>query len=100
MVNGRLREENGRINNEELTKADFLVSLQSLCDAIKKQTDMEEDVFVPLLGAGNANAGDSSEIMKALKDILFYNISELRQHITVFIDPKYKNEAQIIELQR
>ena len=86
---------------------DFKLSFTTRCSArcstclnpqIKEHYDMEEDVFVPLLGAGNA--GDSSEIMKALKDILFYNISELRQHITVFIDPKYKSEAQIIELQR
>ena len=100
LVNGRLREDNGRMNNEEPTKADYLVSLQSLCDAIKEQTDMEEDVYVPLLGAGNTNVGDSSEIMKVLKDILLFNKSNLSRHITVFIDPKYKNEAQIIELQR
>ena len=99
LANGRPIEENGKMNNDGATRQDHLMSLQSLCDAIIMQTDTEEEVYIPLLGAGNTNVGKGSDILRILSDVLMFNRANLKQHITVFIDPKNKSENQIVDLQ-
>lgn len=98
IVNGTLRVDDGRVNNEQPTKKEFLITLQGLCDAIPAQTDMEEPVFMPLLGAGNTKFGNTTDVMHIISDILEFNQSDLLQHISVFIDPRFKNETHISDL--
>ena len=99
IANGTLTREDGRINNKPPTREDYLLTLQNLCDTISTQTENEEQVYIPLLGAGNARFGKNIDAMKIISDILIFNKSQLLQHISVFIDPRFKNEVHISALK-
>ncbi len=75
-----------------------MITLQSLCEAISRQTDNEEQVYIPLLGAGNSKFGKNTDVMNIMSDILIINKSKLLQHISVFIDPRFKSETHISDL--
>ena len=80
------------------TEFEYLGALQSLCEAIPLEADIEEKIYIPLIGAGNADVRKTSDIMRIIYELLIFNKSLLRQHIYVFVNPKYKRETNIFEL--
>lgn len=94
-----LKDKNGKKIVSELSKEQYIVGIQSLIEAIPDVLELEEKVYMPLIGAGNANVGKSPDIMDIMESMLRFNKGILRQEIHVVLNEKYKDETPLYLLK-
>lgn len=93
-----LIDKNGVKSIDLPSKDQYLLSIQSLFDAMKTLEEGEK-IYIPLIGAGNGNAGTNVEIMYILAAMLRFNKDKLKQEVHVVVDEKLRNEVPIHQLQ-
>lgn len=92
-------EINGTLNNEPLSKESYLSVVQCLMNAIPEQLNIEDCIYIPLIGAGAGNIGKPIDIMHIMNAILRFNKGQLRQEIHVIISDKNREECPIYQLE-
>ena len=100
LESSELEERNGKIVIKELTKEQYLTSIQSLLEAISYVSDQKEKVYLPLIGAGNGNVAKSKDIMQVMRAMLYFNRQKLRQEIHVIINQENRKDVPIYQLDR
>ena len=93
-----LEEKNGKIVNSELKKEQYLSLIQMLISTIPDAVDHENQVYIPLIGAGYGKIGTPENIMHIMNALLRFNKEALHQEIHVFINEKYKDSTPIYRL--
>lgn len=95
-----LEDKNGKKIVSALSKEQYIVVIQSLIEAIPDVLDLEEKVYIPLIGAGNANVGKPMDIMDIMESMLRFNKGILRQEVHVILNEKYKNDTPLYLLKQ
>lgn len=95
-----LKDSSGKKVIERASKDEYFYCIQTIINCICEQCDIAENVYIPLIGAENANIGKSKDIMFMMQELLMFNKGNLRQHIHIFLNEKYKDETPLYALRK
>lgn len=84
---------------KSLSKEEYYTCLAYMTSAIADATGIEEKIYIPLLGAGNALVGKTKDIMFFMEGFLRFNKASILRDIHVVIPVKKKDEAPIYLLR-
>lgn len=85
---------------KSMSKEEYYLCLDSLMEAISDVTELDEKIYIPLIGAGNAKVGKTKDIMFFMESFLRFNKAKLLRDIHVVIPKNKKNEAPIYLLRK
>ena len=89
-------DKGGYFGRKLLTKEDYITGLASLIKTISESIDMESQVYMPLIGARNANVAKPRDVMFLLEELLGFYKSKLRHKIDVVITDEDKEQGATI----
>lgn len=98
-INEYEKKKDGFFAPKALTREDYILGLASALKVIFEIVGQEETVYMPLIGAGNANVGKTEDILLLIEEMLRFYKDKIRQEVHVVIREKDKKEVALYQLR-
>lgn len=92
--------EHGERKLVELEREIYLSCLQTVFRVISGSRSTGPVVYIPLIGAGQANIGTDKDVMYMFHSLLRLNKGKLRKDVRIFIDKRRKKDTPIYRLEK